>query len=142
MDETITRQLHEVMDEIFLELKAARSDLENMYQDMDEAQVSDSGLPGTVLPVNLSRRMTQALKKAEITHTESFFYEIITSNHGASKAIMIQKRMESTAARAIESDTLQPAIWRKAQLLSAARRRPNDPATPAVMKQPVSSVRR
>ena len=36
VDETITRQLHEVMDEIFLELKAARSDLENMYQDMDE----------------------------------------------------------------------------------------------------------
>ena len=142
VDETITRQLHEVMDEIFLELKAARSDLENMYQDMDEAQVSDSGLPETVLPVNLSRRMTQAQKKAEITHTESFFYEIITGNQGSSKAIMIQKRMESMAARAIESDTLQPAIWRKAQLLSAARRRPNDPAPPAVIKQPVSSGRR
>ena len=78
--------------------------------------------------------MTTAQKKAEITHTESFFYGIITG-HAASKSIMIQKRMESMSDRGIESDLLQPAIWRKAQLLSAARRRPNEPATPAVMKQ-------
>ena len=128
------RQLHEVMDDIFLELRAAKTDLENAQKYMDEAQVSGSGLPETALPVILSRRMIQAQKKAEITHTESFFHEVITG-HGASKSIMIQRRMESMSARAIESDSLQPAIWRKAQLLGAARRRPNEPATPAVFKQ-------
>ena len=136
VDETTTRQLHEVMDEIFVELEAARRDLESMYQVMVEAQVSGSELPETMLPVNLSRRMTQALKQAEITHTESFFYDIFTGPK-ASKFIMIQKRMESMSARAIESESLQPAIWRKAQLFSAQCRRPNDPETPAVVKPPV-----
>ena len=46
----------------------------------------------------------------------------------------IQNRMESMSVRRIESESLQLAICRKAQLLSAQRTRPNDPATPAVIK--------
>ena len=57
-----------------------------------------------MLPVSLSHRAAQAQKKAEITHTESFFIEIITGQvdlQGESKSITIQKRMESMSERLI-----------------------------------------
>ena len=117
----------------FLEIKAARSEFEKTCQDMVEAQVSGSALPDGLLPVSLIRRIEEAQKKAEITHTESFFHDIALKS-GASRLVQVQKRMESMSQRGIESDSLQPAIWRKAQLLSASRRRPNDPATPAIIK--------
>ena len=133
VDETTSRPLHEVLDDVFLEIKAARSEYEKTCQDMFGAQISSSALPDGLLPVSLTRRIEEAQKKAEITHTESFFYDIVLKS-GASRFVQVQKRMESMSQRGIESDSLQPAIWRKAQLLSASRRRPNDPATPAIIK--------
>ena len=137
VDATTTKHLHEVMDDMCLEIRAARTELENIFQDMVEADVSGTGLSEAVLPVSLSHRIAQAQSKAEITHTESFFYEMIIGKvdlEGKNKSISIQKRMEFMSTREIESHTLHPAIWRKAMLISAARRNPRDPATPAIIK--------
>ena len=109
---TTTTTLHEVMDEISLEINAARRDLENMYQD-----IYTRGLSEAQLPVGLDRRIKVAQKNAVITHAESWFYQTLTS-HAAGRVFLIQKQMESMRQRAIESDSLQPAIWRKAQLLA------------------------
>ena len=133
-DETTTKPLHEVLDTIFLELEAAKKSLRIIHEDLAEARVSGSGLP-EVLPVSFTRRIELAEKRAQITHTESFLFEIIGSS-GSGKGLAIQARMQSMTDMKMESTVLQPAIWRKAQLLSAQRRRPTDVEMPMLIKKP------
>ena len=126
--------MHEVLDTIFLELEAAEKSLQIIHEDLAEAQVSGLGMP-EVLPVSFTKRIKIAEEKAQVTHTESFFFHIIGSS-GSGKGLAIQARMQSMTDMKMESTVLQPAIWRKAQLLSAQRRRPTDVETPMLIKKP------
>ena len=105
-----------------------------IHKDLAEAQVSGLGLP-EVLPVSFTKRIKLVEEKAQFTHTESFFFDIIGSS-GSGKGLAIQARMQSMTGMKMESTVLQPAIWRKAQLLSAQRRHPTDVETPMLIKKP------
>jgi len=144
-DETTTKPLHEVLDTIFLELEAARTDLDNIQKDMADivaAQVSGSGLPPDAvlpLPVSFTHRISQAWKKARITHTESFLFQFITSTNFSGRSGMIQARIDSISDNQMEADLLQPALWWRATMLSnmlADRRRLGDAGAPLVLKKP------
>jgi hypothetical protein len=135
--------LHKSLDILFAKLNQCRRDVELMYSDLEQAHLSSHSV-GTAPSCadalvglkDLVERTEKTTRRAEITHTESFFYEVLTSSD-QDKGRKLKKRFESMSNRNITSDDIQQAIWRKVILVSSSRTRPGEPATPVGNKKPL-----
>ena len=59
--------------------------------------------------------------KAQVTHTESYFYELLKGNE-KDRANKIQSRITEMAKHRLSTSSLQALLWRKALAVSTSRK--------------------
>ena len=121
--------LHKHLDKVFEELHSARTNVEaattglkimHRLGSAEEAGGADS--PAEAVQVEeLSKKAKRVETQARITHTESFFFKLLTGT-SKERATKIHSRITEMATHGVSTSSLQPLLWRKALAVSTARK--------------------
>lgn len=118
--------LHKHLDKVFEHLNTAQSQLaaadaglKVMRRLMGDADPGD--MPAELNIEELSRKARAVEVTARITHTESYFYQLLTGN-AKDRATKIQSRITEMAKHGVSTSSLQTLLWRKALAVSTARK--------------------
>ena len=69
----------------------------------------------------LMRKADDISSKARVTHTESYFYDLLEGNE-KDRANKIQSRITDMATHRLSTSSLQALLWRKALAVSTSRK--------------------
>jgi hypothetical protein len=119
-------RMHNRIDTLYKDMHDEKAAYEKVFSDLAQSQVTQGGTLET-MPQDILDRMAKAEEASAVTHTESTFFEILSSG-GTDRTRKIQARMESMSKRNITSDQLQVGLWRKVLVVTAKRRK--GPETP------------
>ena len=121
-------RLHNSLDVLYTDMKTKRDAYVQVFKDLADSRVTSRSEEEST-PRALLDRIAAADSKASVTHTESTFFEILSST-GSDRTRKIQARIESMSKKQITSEDMLEGMWRKVMLLTAPRRR-STPATPS-----------
>ena len=124
------QHFHKAIDQAMTQLQTALDSWTAAMTDLANSQVSSPTIEAK-LPADMQEKKDQAIAAAQITHTESFFFDLLTNSSSPDRARKVQHRMESMSSLGITSDAIQTQIWRKILLVSSRSRR-QPPGTPCV----------
>jgi hypothetical protein len=113
--------LHSTLDARFKQMEEARAEYTKVMGDLAYSRITEGvAISESAMPAQITSQITSAMRKADITHTESYFYEAALAA-GPDRARKIQRRIESMTTREIASEEIQSALWRKVLIMSTQR---------------------
>ena len=121
--------LHKHLDIVFKDLKIARKSLEaasaglnTMCRLSGEADARGNADSLAREIDELTRKADRIGSEARVTHTESYFYNLLEGNE-KDRANKIQSRIAEMATHRLSTSSLQALLWRKALAVSTSKAR-------------------
>ena len=104
------------------QLQAANAGLQTMCRLMGDAETGSSdGMPAPGDVDKLMKNIETVNATARVTHTESYFYQLLAGNE-KDRATKIQTRIAEMAKLGVSTSSLQTLLWRKALAVSTSRK--------------------
>ena len=113
--------LHKHLDTVFKDLKIVRKQLEAANEGLNTMRRLNGEADAGGRIDELMQKADDINWKARVTHTESYFYELLKGNE-KDRANKIQSRITEMAKHRLSTSSLQALLWRKALAVSTSRK--------------------